>query len=214
MGGHRVVIVIPALNESATIFKVVKNTLPYGLPIVVDDGSTDATATLAGQAGALVISHEANLGYDQALNSGFSKASDLGAEVIITLDADGQHNPDLIKKFIDQIDAGFDCVVGNRNKKQRIGESIFALYTNYFYGIGDPLCGMKAYTISAYNALGYFDSYQSVGTQLLIFLAKRKCALGQVNFRTYDRVGLPRFGTGIKANYKIIRALILACFRI
>ena len=96
MDRSRVAIVIPALNESQTIVGVVAAAADYGVPIVVDDGSTDGTAALSIQAGAVVVSHQKNLGYDSALNSGFKKAADLGCEIIVTLDADGQHEPSLI----------------------------------------------------------------------------------------------------------------------
>ena len=96
----RVALVIPALNEEKTIYEVVKESLKFGLVVVVDDGSVDQTAKFAELGGAVVVSHEKNKGYDSALNSGFIKAESLGCEYIITLDADGQHNPKLIHKFI------------------------------------------------------------------------------------------------------------------
>ena len=74
MDKYRVGIVIPALNESATIVGIVKAVGKYGIPIVIDDGSTDNTAEWALQVGAVVVSHEKNQGYDVALNSGFKKA--------------------------------------------------------------------------------------------------------------------------------------------
>jgi len=208
MDRSRIAIVIPAFNESATITGVVKNAALYGLPIVVNDGSTDGTEALAKSAGAFVVTHQINLGYDAALNSGFIKAHNFGAEIIITLDGDGQHNPELIEKFIELINSGCDYVIGIRHQKQRIGEYIFAWHTKYFYGIHDPLCGMKAYKKSAYEALGYFDTYGSIGTQLAIFLSKNGYRLGQVPFQAKERADQPRFGTGIRANYKIIRAMI------
>jgi glycosyltransferase involved in cell wall biosynthesis len=212
MDRSRVAIVIPAFNESLTIIEVVNNASLYGVPIVVNDGSTDNTGKLAEQAGAIVVVHKTNLGYDAALNSGFVKANDIGSAIFITLDGDGQHNPELIMKFIELIDSGCDYVIGIRHKKQRIGEHIFAWYTKQKYGIRDPLCGMKAYKKSAYMALGYFDSYGSIGTQLSLFLAKRRYSLGQIAFQTNEREDQPRFGRGIKANYKIIRAMVLSFF--
>ena len=71
----RIALVVPALNEAATIAAVVKGALRYGTCIVVDDGSTDDTADRARQAGAVVVSHTANLGYDAALNSGCKVAA-------------------------------------------------------------------------------------------------------------------------------------------
>jgi glycosyltransferase involved in cell wall biosynthesis len=204
----RVGVVIPAYNEAETIANIVRAARKYAVPIVVDDGSIDGTATLALKWGAVVVFHESNRGYDIALNSGFKKAADLGLQVIITLDADGQHAPMLIQQFIDAIDSGADIVVGVRNKLQRITEHIFSLYTNVFFGLKDPLCGMKAYRISIYRSLGHFDSYGSVGTELMFYAIRKRYKLKQIAFTVCDRNGESRFGKIFSANYKIIRAMI------
>lgn len=214
MDRYRVAIVIPALNESATIAGVVEAASSYGLPIVVDDGSTDNTAALATQAGAVVVSHENNRGYDAALNSGFKKAAELGSEIIITADADGQHDPSLIQKFINSIDAGADVVAGIRSRRQRFAEHLFAWYTNWRFGIIDPLCGMKAYRTKVYEALGHFDSCGSIGTELMIFAAKHDYRLGQIEFEVRERKGQSRFGQVFAGNYKIIRAMLLVTMRV
>lgn len=214
MDRSRIAIVIPALNESTTIVVVVETAGRYGVPIVVDDGSTDNTAALAKLAGAVVVSHENNWGYDAALNSGFKKAAEMGSDVIITVDADGQHDPSLIQKFIDAIDAGADVVVGVRSRRQRLAEHVFAWYTRSRYGINDPLCGMKAYQKNVYCALGYFDSYGSIGTELMLFAAKNRYRLGKVPFVVRERLGSSRFGRIFSGNYKIIRAMLLSFWRV
>jgi len=66
---------------------------------VVDDGSSDGTAKIAQGEGATVVSYSVNRGYDAALESGFCKAAEIGCELVVTIDADGQHNPDLIGKL-------------------------------------------------------------------------------------------------------------------
>jgi len=210
MDRHRIAIVIPALNESATIGAVVTAAMAYGVPIVVNDGSSDQTANLAQRAGAVVVSHTHNLGYDAALNSGFKKALELKSEVIITLDGDGQHTPYLLQEFIDQINAGADVVVGIRSKRQRLAECVFSWYTTLYFGIKDPLCGMKAYRTPIYQALGYFDSYRSIGTELMIFAATNGYRLNQIAFEVRERNSVSRFGQVIDGNYKIFRALLLS----
>jgi len=208
----RVGIVIPALNESATIAGIIEVVGKYGVPIVVDDGSTDNTALLALKSGAVVFTHETNRGYDVALNSGFRKAAELGCQIIITVDADGQHDPLLIQQFIDAIDSGADVVIGIRSRRERFAEHLFAWYTGLCFGLKDPLCGMKAYRLGVYNALGHFDSYGSIGTELTIFAAKRKYHIKQIPFNVRDRVGESRFGQMLSANYRIIRAMIHSCW--
>lgn len=213
MDRSRVGIVIPALNESITIVDIIKVAGMYGVPIVVNDGSTDDTAALALQAGAVVVSHEANCGYDVTLNSGFRKASELGCEIIITMDADGQHDPSLIREFIAAIEGGADVVVGIRSHRQRFAEHLFAWYTWLRFGVKDPLCGMKAYRAKVHDLLGYFDSYESIGTELLIVAAKRGCRVSQIPFIVRDRKDQSRFGHMLLGNYKIFRAMLLSLWR-
>ena len=206
----RVALVIPALNEEKTIYEVVKESLKFGLVVVVDDGSVDQTAKFAELGGAVVVSHEKNKGYDSALNSGFIKAESLGCEYIITLDADGQHNPKLIHKFIESLLNGSDIVIGIRNKRQRFGEHLFSWYANLRFGIKDPLCGMKAYRSDLYRDQGYFDKNNLIGTELMFFAAKRKYKLQQIPFKVSERNDKSRFGRNILGNLKIIRALLIS----
>jgi glycosyltransferase involved in cell wall biosynthesis len=206
---HRVGVVIPALNESPTIARIVMAVKHYGIPVVVDDGSIDNTAELSLESGAVVVTHEKKQGYDSALNSGFKKAAQLGCKIVITIDADGQHDPSLIQRFIDIIDSGADIVVGVRNSRQRFAEHMFAWYTDLRYGIEDPLCGMKAYRINIYEELGHFDSYGSIGTELMLFAAKKGYKINQIGFNVHERSGQSRFGKMLVGNYKIIRAMII-----
>jgi glycosyltransferase involved in cell wall biosynthesis len=211
MDRHRVAILIPALNESETIAKVVRLANKYGTTIVIDDGSSDKTPKLALEEGAFVISNKKNWGYDFSLNAGFKKAIELDAEIIITIDADGQHDPQLISKFINSIDAGADLVLGVRNRFQRISEHIFGWYTSLRFGIKDPLCGLKAYKNVTFNALGFFDSYESIGTQLMLTSVKAGFKFSQIPVDVQDRRGASRFGARLRGNYKILRAMIF-CF--
>lgn len=212
MDRSRVGIVIPALNEAATLVAVLIASSKYGVPIVVDDGSTDATAELALSNGAVVVTHEKSLGYDEALNSGFIKAAEIGCEVVVTVDADGQHDPSLIQRFMDSIDAGANIVIGVRSRRQRFAEHLFAWYTNIRFGIEDPLCGMKAYRITIFKALGHFDSYGSIGTELMIFAATNGESISQISFDVRERQGRSKFGAAfaLSSNYKIVRAMILS----
>lgn len=95
-----VIALIPAFNEETRITAVIKGTQQY-LPVwVVDDGSVDQTARVASQAGAEVISYMPNRGKGAALRVGFLKALEFGADAVITLDADGQHDPEEIPQFL------------------------------------------------------------------------------------------------------------------
>src|SRR5881296_1083194 len=103
-------------NEERTIAKVVVVSLRQVDKVVVcNDGSTDMTGIIASKLGAEVISHERNLGKGEALRSLFKAARSIGADVLVTLDGDGQHNPEEIPRLVDAIKSGAaDVVVGSR----------------------------------------------------------------------------------------------------
>jgi glycosyltransferase involved in cell wall biosynthesis len=206
----RIAIVVPALNEAATIRSTVENLANYGIPIIVDDGSTDVTAKLAEIAGGRVVSHNISQGYDGAINSGFECAKSLGCEYVITFDADGQHDVMLLPVFINALIHEVDIVIGVRNKRARLAEHCFAFMTQILYGLKDPLCGIKGYKMSIYNKLGHFDSYKSIGTELSLFAIRNKFRLKQIPIKVFDRQDMPRLGHKFKANMIIFRAMLLA----
>ena len=117
----RLVILIPAFNEQDSIQQVV-NSVPKALNgisevivLVVDDGSSDKTSSLAKDAGAIVVSHTQNRGVGAAFNTGLIKALELGADVMVNIDADGQFSPSDIPLLIEPIVTGkADFVSGDR----------------------------------------------------------------------------------------------------
>jgi glycosyltransferase involved in cell wall biosynthesis len=205
--------VIPAFNEAKSISTVVEAVKRYALPIVVDDGSYDETARLAAQAGAVVVSHYRNQGYDAALQTGLFKAIELGCTFAITMDADGQHNPAGLEPFKAALLQGADLVIGVRDRHQRFSESLFAFTGRILWSIADPLCGMKGYRLSHIKRLGHFDSYTSIGTELAVRCARSHLRIDSVPVITRDRTGVSRFGAGLKPNYRILRALALGLFK-
>ncbi len=201
--------IIPALNESHTIREVVLKVKKYAVPIVVDDGSSDQTGVLAESVGAIVVRHNESLGYDLALQSGLFKAIDMEINYAITIDADGQHCPAMIRKFKQELISGFDVVVGVRGTHQRFSELIFSLLTNILWGIQDPLCGMKGYRLSHIKKLGIFTTYKSVGTEYVMRAARSRLTIKNIDISVFERKDKSRFGSGLIANLIIIKALII-----
>lgn len=214
MDRSRLGIVIPAFNEENSIGNLVRECRNYGIPIVVDDGSSDRTCEVSHNEGADVVSHKINRGYDAALNSGFDKAASLGCEFVVTIDADGQHDSELISRYIEWLDRGADVVIGIRDKRQRFAEHCFAFLSRVLYGVADPLCGLKGYRMSVYRALGHFDSYDSVGTELALFAVRSGFRLKQFPIMVHERNGSSRFGRKLYANYRIFRAMFLSLGKI
>jgi glycosyltransferase involved in cell wall biosynthesis len=207
-------IVIPAYNEALTIGQVVKSVRETGIAIVVNDNSLDETSEIAKKAGAVVVNHATNLGYDQALESGFRYAADHGFKYIATIDADGQHDATLLPEILSMLSSGISIVIGSRDKKQRFSEYLFAWLTKYLYGVDDPLCGMKAYNTNVYKHLGHFDSYQSIGTELALFGIRSGFSFEQIPIVTQERGDSSRFGSFLHANYRILRALVFSFLKI
>ena len=113
-----IVALVPGYNEAPRIGAVVQAALEHLPVIVVDDGSTDGTAEAARAAGATVIEQRPNQGKGAALRAGFRRALADGAEAILTLDADGQHDPAEIPAFLAAWDAPrrqLELVIGRRN---------------------------------------------------------------------------------------------------
>lgn len=163
---------IPALNEERTIGDVIAR-IPKDIPgtdevvvIVVDDGSTDRTAEIAAGAGAVVVSHEQRRGVGAAFRSGVARAMDLGVDVIVTIDADGQFDPADISKVVQPIlDGEADFVTASRfiNKdfvpdmpwvkkwgNDFIARWISSMVKKRFY---DVSCGFRAYSRNAFLRL-------------------------------------------------------------
>jgi len=207
----KIIAIIPAFNEEKTIEKVVAGIRPYVSNIVVvDDCSLDATGMVAKRAGALVVRHTQNRGYDKSIDDGFLEAYKQGADIMVTFDADGQHRPEDLKKITDMIVKGeADLVVGQRENITHFGEKIFALYTNFFFKVKDPLSGLKAYSKKVYEAMGHFDTISSIGTQLMIGAVRKGFVLKTVPIIVKEREDNSRFyAKSFKANYKILKALI------
>jgi glycosyltransferase involved in cell wall biosynthesis len=206
----KIMVVIPALNEEVTIGSIVKRVKKYAHEvIVVDDGSIDHTEQIARNNGAIVIRQERNVGYDMAISLGFKLANSKNADIIVTFDADGQHDASDIPKLTTPIvQHEADVVVGIRPNISRFAERLFRMYSKRSIGVVDPLCGMKAYSREVYQKIGYFDCLNSIGTQLMFEAKKGGFRITQVEIELNLRKDEPRFGKQVKANIKIFKAML------
>jgi len=207
MVAPRLAAVIPAFNEARSIHRIVQKVSQRALAIVVDDGSTDNTAALARAAGAHVVSHPFNRGYDDAIETGIRTAIALGCTFAVTMDADGQHDAILLDLFRAELEAGADLVVGQRDRTQRWSESLFCYAGRHIWGLNDPLCGMKGYRLSLLAKAASFNTYNSIGTELAVRLIKGGINVSQPKIKTTRRDGVSRFGGGLHANLRICKAL-------
>jgi len=178
-----VAVVMPAYNEAAVIATVLAN-VPRNVgfcsitPIVIDDGSDDATGAVARDGGALVIRHLTNLGVGAATITGLRAAMQLGADVIVTMDADGQHDPAEIERLVRRLlDGSLDVVIGSRllhwngMPPLRFAANVLLnAITFLVYGkiVSDSQSGFKAFSRQALaamdlNAPGYDICSEMIG---------------------------------------------------
>lgn len=166
------VVQLPALNEEKTVAEVI-HAIPSAMDgvdsvqvVVVDDGSTDATGDLAREAGAVVVRHEQPRGVGAAFRSGIEKSTELGADVVVTIDSDGQFNPADIPALIQPIlDGEADFVTASRfldpalvpemPAVKKWGNDFMARWISHLVKqrFHDVSCGFRAYSRNAYFRL-------------------------------------------------------------
>ena len=189
---HRVVVVIPAFNEDRFIGSVVIKVLKHPVTvIVVDDGSQDDTAAVAGAAGATVIRHDENLGKGAALNTGLGEARKQDPGAVVLLDADGQHIPEELGQLLSPIlENKADLVLGSRYirgvsvvPRHRIwGHWAFNWITRLGSGIGstDSQSGFRALSPRALQVLSFSSRGFSVESEMQYIIREHDLRLVEV----------------------------------
>jgi len=197
---------IPAYNEEKTIAKVVLLTKKYvDKMIVVDDGSDDMTAEIAKALGAEVVRHEENMGKGAAIRTILRRAREEKPDVLVLLDADGQHNPNDIPKLINPIIKGeADIVIGSRflakskiPAYRKFGLTILSSLIRKAskLGVTDPLSGFRALSRKAYEDLELTESGYGIEAEMLIKAAERNFKIMEVSTEIF-------YDTGAKTSKK------------
>jgi len=226
----RLVVIVPAFNEGETIGSVVQhvprevNGVTEVLVVVVDDGSMDNTVQVALEAGAdYIVRHDVNHGVGKAFRDGINRALELGADVIVNLDADGQHEPVDIPHLIDSIlTKDCDVVVGSRfmdDSKldmpfiKRLGNRFFTGLVSWVVGVRftDTQSGFRAFSREAALRMNIFGKF-TYTQESLIDLAMVGLRVREIPIQVKPRDGKSRvvknwYSYGFKALSIILRTL-------
>lgn len=228
----QVLVVVPAWNEEASIADVVHEitrTLPEVDVLVVDDGSTDQTAALAAQAGALVARLPYNLGVGGAMRLGFRYAVECGYDTVVQIDADGQHDPSFVPQLLERITAGADLVIGARfagvgeyrsRGPRRWAMTVLSKVLSHLAGtrLTDTTSGMRACSrpLVELFARHYPVEYLGDTVETLAMAARRGFRIEQVPVAMRVRTaGKPSHAFGMATVYlgRALVVLVLALIR-
>ncbi len=193
---NKICAVIPAYNAEKTIgtlIEGIKKFIPKEDIVVVDDGSLDETSKIAFGFGVSVIKLQKNYGKGKALKTGFEFAKLKNYDAVLTLDADLQHNPNEIPKFIDKFNEGFDIVIGNRmkNLKPMPIERIFSNKTTSFLislrtrkKVLDSQCGFRLISMDVIRSVSAKSDGFSFESEFLIKALLAGFKVGFVDIET------------------------------
>lgn len=195
MDSRRHLVAIPAYNEEDTIVGVATQVIECASEadvVVFDDASTDNTRSLCQQAGIRIITSNSNQGYSATLNVAYYFALQHDYGTLTYIDADGEHNPTLVQKFVQQIE-DCDFVLGKRTRMNRFAEKIVGVTFLKIFGIYDPYCGMKTYNLRSLTEKRLnTQPGELIGLGLI---AKALSERSQVKFRQIEVNGAERSDT-------------------
>jgi hypothetical protein len=227
LGG--VLVCIPAYDEAENLPGVIAQVPPIvaGMPthvLVVDDGSRDGTAAVARSLGVRVVSHPVNSGQGGALQTGYLVAERLGVDVVVTLDADDQHDPAEMDRLVRPIADGFaDFVVGSRrmgahDAESRARNAGITVYTRLFNLLGgtrvtDIANGYRAIRASRLSEI-VFTEDQFHNPELLLGAARAGLRVTEVPVTIRRRAsGVSKKGTNVRYGISFLRVIVKTWLR-
>ena len=188
----KIAIGIPAFNEENNIGPIITNLKKkYDHILVCDDGSSDSTADIASKMGAHVVKHSKNLGYGSAIKTIFNEAKKIDCNILVTFDADGQHQiseiDDMLKPIMENI---ADIVIGSRflgktehlPKYRKFGIKTITGLTNVMTGsnISDSQSGFRSYSQKVLQEISPIESGMGISTEILIKATKKKMRITEI----------------------------------
>lgn len=226
MNSDKIFIVIPAYNEATVIGEVLREIRKEGYKniIVVDDGSSDQTSLKTKEIPEVIsLRHKINRGKGAATKTGIEAAKLLGANIIVTMDGDGQHDPNNIKNLLEPISKGFDVVLGSRLKNpdgmpfyKILHNWIANIITWYLFGlwVTDSQSGFRAYSRKAADVINTkadrYDYDSEIIREIYIYKLRFREVPIKVRYTDYSKSKLEKQNifNGFKTLYKMFWKLI------
>lgn len=193
----KIFVVIPLFNEKKHIASVIKGVVKYKLPVVVvDDGSTDNSGQVIKELrskNVTLLTHRINLGKGAAMKTGAEYVFGKGADAVIFMDSDGQHESSDLLKFIDALkDDRYDVILGSRNLNY--GVPLVRFLGNKFASVlmvilfkvfvSDVICGFRAITKAGYKKIKWDSDGYGVETEMVARLGKSKVKFREIPVET------------------------------
>lgn len=209
------VAIIPSYNEAQTLPGIVREILKKNIQvIVIDDCSTDNSYKLLQNFEIIFLRNSKRLGYEKSLNRGFKIAKKKKFKYLVTFDADGQQNIKDINRIFQKLVKGKNMlVVGERNKKQRVLEYLFSMYTSKFFKIGDPLSGLKAINLKKIRFKIDNSPFSHSGTHILLQCIIKNLKHDKIKINMNKRIGKSRYGNFFSSNIKIFKSLLYFIYK-
>ncbi len=193
---------IPAYRAARSVAGVVAGAARYAsIVLVVDDGSTDGTSDAARAAGARVVRFAENRGKGAALRAGFAELLGSGVEAVVTLDADGQHDPTEIPRLVERWrETGAALVIGSRQRLEagmrpvrRFGNRFSRLALSWFAGIPVPdgQSGFRLYDAQLLRELPLSGARYEMESEVIVRAARRGLRIEHVPIRLTRIEGTP-----------------------
>ena len=224
MTEKRVVVLIPAYNEERTIVEVIRGLKQHGFTtlVVIDDGSSDRTGELASHEGVIRLRHVLNRGLGGALGTGIDAALRLGAEVIVTFDADGQHDPNDIMKLLKPIEVEeAEVVIGSRMLDpqgmpypRRMANWIANVVTYLLFRAWttDSQSGLRAFSSRAAARMHIITTGMEVSSEIIAETVKNRLQWKEVPVKAiYTDYSLSKgqsFSVGLQTLMKLVLAKV------
>lgn len=214
----KIIAIIPAYNEEQTIADVLLRTREFvDEIIVIDDGSKDRTGEIARAHGAMVLRHMINRGLGASLGTGFEMSRRLGAEAVVTLDADGQHDPASIPQLVSALANGADAAIGSRMLEHKgmpwfriVANKLGNLTTFVLFGawVSDSQSGLRAFSAHALEHMEIRTNRMEVSSELISEVKRLNLTLVEVPVKAiYTDYSLSKgqnFFVGLKTLVKLV----------